>query len=402
MGTRPEAVKVAPVALALAEAGRVQPVLVDTGQQPGRVAEALAPFGLAPAHNLRLRRETGSLAELASLTTLAVQEQMAADRPDALLVQGDTLTALMAGLVAFWNQVPVAHLEAGLRTHDLAHPFPEEGSRALLARVTRLHLAPSRRAVDDLADEGIVGDRVVLSGNTVVDALDLLLPRLGPARPAARAGTRLLVTVHRRENWGGGIERVCAALRRIVAVVPHVQVTVVTHPNPTVARQLRTALTDVSGRAAAGIELVHPLPYDQLLTRLRDSDLALTDSGGIQEEAPSLGVPVLVAREVTERPEAVQAGGALVVGTDVDRIVEQAVRLLRDPAARARMQLPQNPFGDGHAARRCAQALAWLLDRDIRPDDWWPPIPDRTDPAEVARSGDPARLVAPGPVRPRH
>jgi len=367
MGTRPEAVKTAPVALALIEAGLVEPLLLDVGQHPDRVAEGLAPFGLAPDLSWPLHRATGSLAELSTLTATAAQAELEATRPDAVFVQGDTMTALMTGLVAFWNRVPLVHLEAGLRTHDLRQPFPEEGNRALLARIAGLHLAPTVRAVANLAAEGLAGDHVVLTGNTVVDAVAQLLPSAAPIRVGT--GPSLLVTVHRRESWGAGIARVCTAIERIAAAVPNARVTVVVHPNPQVSDQVHAALDPVDG-----VEVIDPLPYPQLLARLAGSDLVLTDSGGISEEAPSFGVPVMVARTVTERPELVEAGGALLVGTDPGAIAAHATRLLLDPAARALMQPRVNPFGDGFASRRCAAAIGWLLGTRGRPREWSPEL----------------------------
>lgn len=362
LGTRPEAVKIAPVALFLATSPDVEVTLVDTGQQPGRVAEALDPFGLKPDLSLGIERRSGTLAELAALCWTVIDQHLLDSSPDAVLVQGDTSTAFIAALTAYWRRTPIVHLEAGLRTFDLDAPFPEEGNRAMLARIASLHLAPTARAADTLASEGIRGDHVVVTGNTVVDALSHLLRSDAPTEPEAGHVT---VTVHRREAWGDGVTAVCEAVRRTVADVNHAHFTVVAHPNPEVAGHLHREL-DRTER----VEVVPPLPYDRLLALLQRSQVVLTDSGGIQEEAPSLRLPALVAREKTERPEAVEAGVAQLVGLDSRVIHSNLVRLLNDSEARGRMKTETNPFGDGKAAERCGRAIEWSLGQGERPGDW--------------------------------
>ncbi|HEY2043918.1 MAG TPA: UDP-N-acetylglucosamine 2-epimerase (non-hydrolyzing) [Jatrophihabitans sp.] len=366
VGTRPEAVKVAPVVPALVKHG-ITPVVVDTGQQPGRVAEALGPFGIAPDRCLDIQRIDGGLNELIALAVTAVNRYLQAESPQAVLVQGDTSTAMAVGLAAAMLSIPVIHLESGLRTGDRSQPFPEETNRVLLAGLSDLYLAPTARAAQALAAEGHVGDNVVVTGNTVVDALQHLLPGLSD-RPLATGityaggGQLLAVTVHRREAWGEGVRTVARAVETLLDTHPQLHAAVVTHPNPAVAQDVRDVLSGV-----ARCDLLPPLPYDDMLTLLRHADVALTDSGGIQEEAPSLRLPVVVARAVTERPEGVEAGWSTLVGLNGDLMVEAVSKRLGDSS------LPQsrfNPYGDGNAATRSAAAIRWLLGRGPRPDDW--------------------------------
>jgi len=373
-GTRPEGIKLAPLAIRLRCSDRFVPSIIDTGQHPGRVDEALAPFGLAPVARATLPRASGTLAELCSGLISTLDAMMVDRQPAAVVVQGDTLTALAGGLVGFWRRVPVVHLEAGLRTHDLAAPFPEEANRAMLARIARLHLAPTERARRNLLAEGIRGDDIVVTGNTIVDAVRHLTSTGAATPPAFVDQTRLLVvaTAHRRENWGERFTRVCAALRRLAWRNPHVQVVMVAHPNPALATALHTLLPE-----ASGVLVVPPLPYPEMLGLLKRAALVVTDSGGIQEEAATLGVPLLVTRDTTERPEAIACGIGTVVGTDPERIVAEAEVRLAAPAPAAPATAP---FGDGHAARRCVEAIAAMLEA---------PAPD----------GDPS-VLRPGPLLP--
>lgn len=369
VGTRPEAVKVAPLVLALRAAGEsVQ--IVDTGQQPGRVDEALAPFDLKADECLWLDRKAGHLAELVSLVVRDLDERLVDLDPAAVLVQGDTTTAFTAAFTASMRGLPVVHLEAGLRTHDRRLPFPEEINRTLIADLATLHLAPTPAARAALAAEGHRGEHVVVTGNTVVDALETVLPpaRLRPLpRAAAELGGRrlLVVTVHRREAWGAGVRTVARTVRTLVGRHPDLAAVVVTHPNPAVAADVHAEL-DGLARCA----VIDPLPYDDMLALLARAAVVLTDSGGIQEEAPSIGLPCVVAREVTERAEGVAAGWADLVGLDEAAIVAAVTSRLDTSVALPRTG---NPYGDGRAAARCAQAIRWHLGRDVRPPDWNPP-----------------------------
>ncbi|HEY0450654.1 non-hydrolyzing UDP-N-acetylglucosamine 2-epimerase [Actinophytocola sp.] len=368
VGTRPEAVKAAPVALALAEQPGLRPVLVHSGQHAAMVEQALAPFGLAPDERLALTRTTGGQAELFAGLLPALDELLTRRPPAALLVQGDTSTALAGALAAFWRGIPVVHLEAGLRTGDLTAPFPEEANRQLVARIAALHLAPTAVAAGALAGESLAHPRIVVTGNTVVDAAlriaALEAPAVNPDLVAvereleAHGGRLVLVTAHRRESWGAPLDEVLGAVAVLADRHPDVHVLLPMHPNPAVRGQVVAAL---GGHPR--VTLTEPLAYPDLVRVLRRAALVLTDSGGIQEEAPSFGVPVLVLREVTERTEAVHAGCAWLVGTDRPRILVEADRMLQ---ASLRIPLHSNPFGDGRAAERVCAAIADLLTRPGR------------------------------------
>ena len=365
-GTRPEAVKLAPVALALSAGGRLRPTIVASGQHPDMVGQALDAFGLRPDVSLSISRNSGTQAELCARIITRLDGVLAERNPAAVLVQGDTTTALAGALSAFWRRVPVVHLEAGLRSFDLTAPFPEEANRRLIGQVCALHLAPTPGAVANLAAEGITGGKVLAIGNTVVDAvLDVAHrrhpyrdDRLIPIEYAARTGLRrvLVVTAHRRESWGEPLERILDAVQALVDTHPDIEVVLPAHPNPRVRRQVDEALGHLRR-----VTVTEPLPYPDMARLLSVATLVLSDSGGIQEEAPTFGVPVLVLREVTERMEAVEAGCARLVGTDTGLILAEANRLLADGSARAAMSGRGNPFGDGRSAVRVEQALARLL-----------------------------------------
>ena len=375
-GTRPEAIKIAPIVAELPRHGLV-PVLVDSGQQPGRVAEALAPFGLSPDVELKIARRDGSLVELMGLIAAAYDARLASERPAAVLVQGDTTTALAAGLVAHLRRIDLVHLEAGLRTHDRDNPFPEETNRRLIADLADVHLAPTDCAAAALVAEGHSRDRIVVTGNTVVDALLQLLPnaRLRAEssqlrREAAGAdGQHLVVTVHRREAWGAGVRAVAHTVADLLASHPRLHASVVTHPNPDVARDVVSVLQGVER-----CRLLPPQPYDDMLALLTTADVVLTDSGGIQEEAPTIGVPVVVARYATERPEGVAAGWAELAGLEPGRLNAAVSRALRSTQTGGAVRaLGANPYGDGHAAARAGAALNWLVNDGPRPGDWLAP-----------------------------
>lgn len=359
-GTRPEAIKAAPVALELAEAGRLRPLVVHTGQHGAPVGQALAPFGLEPGERLSVRRALGTQAELLSVLLPQLDDVLARREPAAVIVQGDTSTTLAGALAAFWRRVPVAHLEAGLRTGDLAAPFPEEGNRQLVSRIAALHLAPTEAAAAALRAEAPPCPEIVVTGNTVVDAAMRVAAADLPAGDGALAsveaepGTRLvLVTAHRRESWGAPLDRILRAVACLADEHPDIRVLLPTHPNPAVRDQV-TAVVGGHPR----IRVTGPLDYPDLIRALKLASLVLTDSGGIQEEAPTFGVPVLVLRDVTERPEAVDAGRAWLVGSDPHVILPRARALLAD-----RPQWPsgENPYGDGKAAARVVDAMDRLV-----------------------------------------
>jgi len=352
IGTRPEAIKLAPVVRALAAAPWADVRVVATAQHRELLDPVLRFFEVRVDHDLDAMRADQSPAELAARLTAGLDRVIAAERPAVVVAQGDTTTTLVAALAAFWRRVPFAHVEAGLRTGDLARPFPEEGHRRMVAQVAALHFAPTEIAKQNLLREGIAAANVHVVGNPVVDAVMWSAPRVDALRFVPTAGKRLVfVTVHRRESFGEPLANVCAALRAI-ADRGDVEVLVAVHPNPNVRDAVHRAL---DGHGA--IRLSPPLAYPDAIAAMRASVLILTDSGGIQEEAPTLGRPVLVLRDVTERREAVDAGAALVVGTSTERIVAAATRLLDDEAAHAAMAVVRFPFGGGDSAAAIVRVL---------------------------------------------
>lgn len=374
-GTRPEAIKLAPVAMRMRERGRLRPLLVASGQHPSMASQALAAFGMNPDVSLPLDRPTGTQPELFAALVQRLDEHFASHEPAAVIVQGDTTTTLAAALAAFWRRIPVVHLEAGLRTGDLTAPFPEEANRRLVARVTALHLAPTERAVANLLSEGVPADHVLLTGNTVVDAvLEIALrhadtPFSDPRLAEAAANRLMLLTAHRRESWGEPLDGVLKAVRAVLEAYPDLWLAMPAHPNPDVRAQVDRGL-----RGADRAVVTDPLPYHELVSLLAKSYLVLTDSGGIQEEAPTFGVPVLVLRNTTERTESVEAGCARLIGTDPNVVASETARLLDNPARRADMIASGNPYGDGRAAERAEQAVASLLGLASRPEAMEPTV----------------------------
>ena len=349
VGTRPEAVKMAPVVHALRAARRCDVRVLATAQHRQLLDQIHAFFGIVPDRDLDLMRPDQTLADLTARMLAALDPVLADERPALVLAQGDTTTVMVTALACFYRKIPFGHVEAGLRTGDVHNPFPEEMNRVLVGRMATLHFAPTRGAAANLAKEGITAN-VHVTGNTVIDALLWAAERVDTAPFAPPRGKRLvLVTAHRRENFGAPFESVCTALRAI-ADRGDVQLLYPVHPNPNV----RDVAHRVLGRHPA-IRLVDPLDYPDMVAAMRACDLILTDSGGVQEEAPSLGKPVLVLRTTTERPEGVAAGAAKLVGTDRDTIIGAASRLLDDAAAYAAMARVDNPYGDGKAAQRIAE-----------------------------------------------
>ncbi|AGL21504.1 non-hydrolyzing UDP-N-acetylglucosamine 2-epimerase [Actinoplanes sp. N902-109] len=380
-GTRPEAVKLAPVVLAFREAGRLAPVMVASGQHPTMVSQALAAFGIAPDVTLTVERGTGGQAELLTEMIRRLDELWTTRPPAAVIVQGDTTTSLAGALAAFWRRIPVVHLEAGLRSGDLDSPFPEEANRRLVAQVAALHLAPTPLAAMNLLDENIATGDVLITGNTVVDATLTVAARKLPYENPALAATRatsanrlVVVTAHRRESWGAPLDRILTAVRELVERYPDIDVVLPSHPNPAVRAQVEAGLGGVER-----VTITDPLPYPDLSRLLSEAYLVLTDSGGIQEEAPSFGVPALVLREVTERVESLHAGCAKLVGSNPELIVKEAAALLDSRVRRDAMTAGGNPYGDGLAARRTAQATAALLGLADAPA----PMPALESPAAV-------------------
>ena len=357
-GTRPEAIKLAPVVLELRRRPECEVAVCVTAQQREMLDQVLELFGIAPDVDLDLMRPNQSLAAFAGRAIPALEEALRGLAPDMVVVQGDTSTTLYAALAAFYGRVPVAHVEAGLRTGDLYSPFPEEANRVLAGRLATLHFPPTARAAANLLREGHPRENVLVTGNTGIDALlmiaaradaGLLTPILGSR---AADGSRLvLVTAHRRESFGEGFTSLCSAIADLVESRPEVTFVYPAHLNPNVQDPVGRILRPLAARAG-NLLIPAPLPYLEFVALMKRSHLILTDSGGIQEEAPGLGKPVLVMRDTTERQEAIEAGTACLVGTSRDRIVEGTLRLLDDPAAYRAMATAVNPFGDGRAAER--------------------------------------------------
>jgi UDP-N-acetylglucosamine 2-epimerase (non-hydrolysing) len=358
MGTRPEAIKLAPVLLAARKHSRLDTRLISTGQHREVHDQVLELFGLAADVRVDVMEHGQSLARLSARCLVDLEEALLECQPDVVLVQGDTTSAAMAGLAAFYAHIPVWHVEAGLRTSTPDMPFPEEMNRRLLARLASFNLAPTETARENLLREGVPADALAVTGNTGIDALYAAL-RLRPQfkdpaleDAAAQAGPILVVTSHRRENWGAGIRNVAAASRSLLEAFADLRVIHAAHPNPSIRADVDAELAD--HRRAL---IVDPVDYGDFVRLLARATVIVTDSGGIQEEAPSLGVPVIVTRVETERVESVQAGVSCVVGADRAAIVDEVSRLLRDPAALERKPLVENPYGDGKAAERIVDLL---------------------------------------------
>jgi UDP-N-acetylglucosamine 2-epimerase (non-hydrolysing) len=354
-GTRPEGIKMAPVALALREhSDEFETVLCSTGQHRDMLNQTLADFGLELNFNLDLMTPRQNLTELTTRAVGALDEVMTRVRPDLVVVQGDTTSAMVGALVAYYHRVSVAHVEAGLRTDDLYQPFPEEGNRRLITTLAALHFAPTSSAAHRLRREGVSEGRTFVTGNTVIDAL---LRVLGGGRqevhPAlSRGRRRVLLTMHRRESRGVALENVCRTVLQVVERNPDVEVVFPVHASPFVREPVTRLL---SGHER--VILTEPLGYQEFVLLMHSCHLVLTDSGGIQEEAPALGKPVLVLRDTTERPEAVRAGTAQLVGTDPTRVLSMTETLLHDKKAYLAMARAINPYGDGRAVERIVAAL---------------------------------------------
>ncbi len=361
-GTRPEAIKLAPLLAALEGSSGFELITVVTAQHREMLDQVLDLFSIKPRYDLDIMREGQTLTGLTARVLEGLAPLIEAERPEAMIVQGDTTTTLAGALAGFYHQVPVVHLEAGLRTGDLAAPFPEEANRRLTTQVTSLHLAPTARAMANLLREGVNRSAVVVTGNTVIDALTWAASRRAPYRDACledldRSGRRvLLVTAHRRESWGDRLREIAGALAELARTEPELAVVLPIHRNPVVRSAM---LPELEG--LANVLVREPMAYGPFARLLARAHLVLTDSGGLQEEAPALGKPVLVMRETTERPEGVEAGNARLVGLDRRAIVASVRHLLHDHGAYEAMAMARNPYGDGHAAFRAARAIAHLF-----------------------------------------
>ncbi len=370
-GTRPEAIKLAPVILRLRREPRIQAHVCVTAQHREMLDQVLRIFEIVPDRDLNLMSPDQTLADLTALSIQAIDAYLSEEKPDAVLVQGDTTTVLASALTAFYHKIPLAHVEAGLRTGNMYSPWPEEANRVLTSRLAEWHFAPTERNRQNLIGEGVDPRKVYITGNTVIDALFLALekvksnpphiPGLPPGLLAERREEPLvLITGHRRESFGEGFEAICRAIGELARRFPHVQFVYPVHLNPNVRRPVLKFLGSNGGGEgrSANVHLLDPLPYLPFVAMMDRAAVILTDSGGIQEEAPSLGKPVLVMRDTTERPEAVEAGTARLVGSDYDTIVRETSALLENPGFSGGKSLPPNPYGDGRATERIIRILA--------------------------------------------
>ncbi|KAB8310616.1 UDP-N-acetylglucosamine 2-epimerase (non-hydrolyzing) [Rouxiella chamberiensis] len=362
-GTRPEAIKMAPLVLALSQDAAFESKVCVTAQHREMLDQVLRLFEITPDYDLNIMKPEQGLTEITSRILTGLKPVLDEFKPDVVLVHGDTTTTLSASLAAFYHQIAVGHVEAGLRTGDLSSPWPEEGNRLLTGHLARWHFAPTENARSNLTRENIPESRIFVTGNTVIDALlwvrdrfnsdASLAQQLANTYPFLDASKKLiLVTGHRRESFGGGFERICSALADIARQHPDVQIVYPVHLNPNVSEPVNRFLAGIDN-----IVLIDPQDYLPFVYLMDKAYLILTDSGGVQEEAPSLGKPVLVMRETTERPEAVDAGTVRLVGTDPTKIVKEVNRLLSDENEYNSMSRAHNPYGDGHACRHILDAL---------------------------------------------
>ncbi len=370
MGTRPEAIKMAPVIAQLHASDEMEPVVINSGQHREMIQQVIDLFGISVDHELQVMREDQTLAGLTSRLIEKIDTVLASVRPDMVLVQGDTTTVLCAALASFYQRIPVGHVEAGLRTGNMHSPFPEEANRRLVSPLADSHFAPTEAARQSLLAEKISDSSILVTGNTVVDALFMELRRQEAVeiRTPLRAKLTnligldwperetILVTGHRRENLGDGFDQICTALAKLSQRFPEMLIVYPVHLNPHVQQVVHQRLGNTEN-----IRLIEPQPYAEFVSLAKHSRIILTDSGGVQEEAPSLGKPVLVMRDTTERAEGVEAGTVKLVGAHAERIVAEATHLLTDSRAYDAMANVANPYGDGHAAEKIVSEVARLL-----------------------------------------
>ncbi|MEZ2721690.1 non-hydrolyzing UDP-N-acetylglucosamine 2-epimerase [Paenalcaligenes hominis] len=367
-GTRPEAIKMAPLALQLADDTRFEAKVCVTAQHREMLDQVLQLFNLQPDYDLNIMKPGQDLSDITTGILQGLKTVLAEFKPDMVLVHGDTATTFATALAAYYQQIPVGHIEAGLRTGNMYSPWPEEGNRCLTGAITTLHFAPTSASRQNLLAEGVKDNTIVVTGNTVIDALLQVKEKIeNDTDLVAELAQRfdfldstkklILVTGHRRESFGGGFERICQALVQTAEQHPEVQIVYPVHLNPNVQEPVNRLL-----RQSPSIHLIEPQDYLPFVYLMNKAHIILTDSGGIQEEAPSLGKPVLVMRDTTERPEAVEAGTVKLVGTHIDQITQELTRLLTDSTAYERMSQAHNPYGDGLA---CQRIRDFLIDNSI-------------------------------------
>ena len=371
LGTRPEAIKMAPLIHRFYDESGVEPLICLSAQHRTMLDEVLTAFDLRADYDLDIMKPAQSLYDITARVLVGLKSVLETAAPDMVFVHGDTTTGFAAALAAFYARLPIAHIEAGLRTHDLSAPYPEEANRRLIAQLVNLHYTPTQTGADNLRAENVPAAQIIITGNTVIDALLMMQNKLArdnalntkvrdgltqagfcPSSPATASRRLILVTAHRRENWGEGIRDICAALRTIATRNPDCDIVYPVHLNPAIKDIVQAELADCEN-----IYLIAPQPYTHFVYLMSHAHIVLTDSGGIQEEAPGLGKPVLVMRDVTERPEAVREGTVLLVGTKRDAIIGHVQTLLDDAAAYDKMSRAHNPYGDGKACARIAEHL---------------------------------------------
>lgn len=361
IGTRPEAIKLCPLVLALREHREIYKTSVCvTGQHRAMLDQVLDTFEIAPEYDLNVMTHDQTLSDLSARILISIDNVIKISSPDLVIVQGDTTTTIISALAAFYNRVPVGHVEAGLRTNDKYAPFPEEINRKLTSDIADIHFAPTKVNMENLISEGVLPEKIIITGNTVVDALIWVRNKMAsvckiPPQLSHVDVTKrfILVTGHRRENFGSGLQDICYALKEIAMLNPEIQIVYPVHMNPAVGECVQRILSGINN-----IILTDPLDYETFIFLMDKSYFIISDSGGIQEEAPSIGKPVLVTRDVTERPEAVEAGAVKVVGTDIEKIVTETQSLLHNKYIYSKMAQASNPYGDGKACDRIIEGIS--------------------------------------------
>lgn len=357
IGTRPEVIKMAPVIKQLEKEDKIQSVVVSTAQHREILDQMMHLFEIKPNLDLNVMEENQTLPSLTAKLMTHLNSLLEVQNPDIVIAQGDTTTAFVTSLTCFYRKIPFAHVEAGLRTYNRIDPFPEEINRVMISQLSHFNFAPTKRAADHLLKEGINQKSIFVTGNTCIDALKFILQKKIPLDTRIDPNKKLiLVTTHRRENWGDKLTNICLALKSLAIKNKDIQIILPVHPNPNVKSSVLQILSNVPG-----ILLVEPLSYEIFAKLMQKSYLILTDSGGIQEEAPSVRTPVLILRETTERPEACQVGAARLVGTSQKEIEAATQEILDDPRKREAMLVDQNPFGDGKAAEKIVEIIRSYL-----------------------------------------
>lgn len=353
-GTRPEAIKMAPVVLELRKYPEIEPLVAVTAQHREMLDQVLTLFDIRPDFDLNIMSEGQTLFDITSRALMGLDKVLTAAKPDIVLVHGDTTTTFAGALAAYYHQIEIGHVEAGLRTQNKFSPYPEEMNRRLTGALADMNFAPTPTAKDNLLREGVDADNIFVTGNTVIDALYQTVRADFPFQHVSKGKRVILVTTHRRENLGEPLRQVYKALRQLVEEFPDVEVIFPVHKNP----KVRAVVNEELG-GLERVQLTDPLDYEPFANLMNRATLILTDSGGVQEEAPALGKPVLVLRDTTERPEAVDAGTVKLIGTNQAKVYEATKMLLTDAAEYRKMAEARSPYGDGHAAQRIVEALLW-------------------------------------------